>query len=406
MQSTSSRDIGTAVKIWTPNLVMLATTTFLLSFGTGLNSGVSTNFFKEIIKMNSGQQMALAGVREIPGLLLMFIAALSMHLPLTWRAAVSVVIMGIGYALYAVVNSYVALVAVALVGSLGFHSWMPLTSSLALGLTTKAHSGKVLGSLASIGALASITALLVSFVFSNFVPRDHFPLRTFLAAGGISMIIAGLLIVRLPKHIGRTVKEQPRLLFRRRYWLYYVLTFFEGSRTQVFGAFNLLVLVQYYHWDVYHITALLAASGLVNFLLARRLGHLLDHIGERLTLAVSYVLLSLCFVGYALAQNPLLLGVFLICINLLVTLSMGLSTYVNRIAPPEELTPTLSTGVSINHITSVSMSLLAGYLLNKGVPYALLCWGAATIIIISVPFALAIRIKPVPVLQPSPVAAE
>ena len=230
--------------------------------------------------MNSGQQMALAGVREIPGLLLMFIAALSMHLPLTWRAAVSVVIMGIGYALYAVVNSYVALLAVAVVGSLGFHSWMPLTSSLALGLTTKAHSGKVLGSLASIGALASITALLVSFAFSNFVPRDHFPLRTFLAAGGVSMIVGGLLIVRLPKHIGKTTKEQPRLLFRRRYWLYYVLTFFEGSRTQVFGAFNLLVLVQYYHWDVYHITALLAASGLVNFLLARRLGHFLDHIGE------------------------------------------------------------------------------------------------------------------------------
>ena len=67
---------------------------------------------------------------------------------------------------------------------------------------------------------------------------------------------------------------------------------------------------------------------------------------------------------------------FLIGINLLVTLSIGLSTYVNRIAPREELTPTLSAGVSINHITSVGMSLVAGTLLTI-VGYQALCWGAA-----------------------------
>jgi hypothetical protein len=83
----------------------------------------------------------------------------------------------------------------------------------------------------------------------------------------------------------------------------------------------------------------------------------------------------------------------LIGINLLTTLGMGLSTYVNRIAPRQELTPTLSAGVSINHITSVSMSLLAGTLLGL-VGYEVLCWGAAIVIMLSVPFALAITITP------------
>jgi hypothetical protein len=88
----------------------------------------------------------------------------------------------------------------------------------------------------------------------------------------------------------------------------------------------------------------------------------------------------------------------LIGINLLVTLRMGLATYVRRIAPPEELAPTLAAGVSINHITSVSMSLLAGTLLGL-VGYEVLCWGAAVVILLSVPFALAIKVDQPPLVE-------
>ena len=198
------------------------------------------------------------------------------------------------------------------------------------------------------------------------------------------------MLSRLPKNIGETKKTQPRLLFKRRYWLYYVLLLFEGSRTQVFSAFNTMVLVYNYGLTAIQISFLLLASSLVNFLLAQRIGKLLDVFGERITLTLGYVALALCFVGYATIHNVWFLGTMVICINLLVTLSMGLSTYVNRIAPPEELTPTLSTGVSINHITSVGMSFVAGGLLPI-VGYKALCWGAVIIIVLSVPFALAIR---------------
>jgi MFS family permease len=105
---------------------------------------------------------------------------------------------------------------------------------------------------------------------------------------------------------------------------------------------------------------------------------------------VGYVALALCFVGYALVDNVWFLCVMVVFINLLVTLSIGLSTYVNRITPPEELTPTLSTGVSVNHITSVGMSFLAGFLLPI-VGYKVLCWGVVAIVLLSVPFTLAMR---------------
>ena len=370
--------------LWSRNLVLLAVAIFLLSLGTGLQNGVNTNFFQEL-GLSDSQVLLQAGIREIPGLGLMFIAALVMHLPLTWRAVVSVAIMGVGYALYAAVHSWSALVVVSLMASLGFHLWMPLNNSLALGLASKENAGKVLGTLASVGALASMAG-----IGSIMLLTQWFSLRVMAGIAGVLIFAAAIVLMRLPKNIGETEKTQPRLLFRWRYWLYYVLLLFEGSRTQVFSAFNIMVLVYNYNLTALQISFLLLASGLVNFLLTPRIGWLLDVLGERTTLTVGYVALALCFVGYALVDNVWFLCVMVIFINLLVTLSIGLSTYVNRIAPPEELTPTLSTGISVNHITSVGMSFLAGFLLPI-VGYKALCWGVVVIVLLSVPFTLAMR---------------
>ena len=376
--------------IWSHSLILLAAAIFLLSLGSGLQNGVSTNFMKEL-GLSGSQVLLQAGIREIPGLCLMFIAAMLMRLPLTWRAVASVAIMGTGYGLFAATHSWTALIAVSLMASLGFHLWMPLNSSLALGLVSKAKSGSILGTLAAVAALASMAGIGSILLFSQWLTLRHF-----LAVAGTLIIAAAIVLSRLPKNIGETEKEQPRLLFRRRYWLYYVLLLFEGSRTHVFSAFNIMVLVYNFGLSALQVSYLLLASGLVNFLFARRLGHLLDMAGERKTLTGGYLALALCFVGYALISNVWVLGTLVVVINLLVTLSMGLSTYVNRIAPREELTPTLSTGVSVNHITSVGMSFVAGALLPI-VGYKILSWGVVAVVLLSVPFAMAIRTHlPVP----------
>jgi predicted MFS family arabinose efflux permease len=388
MKIESAKSIGSIKQggIWSRSLIILAVAIFLLSLGTGLQSGINTNFMEQL-GLSDSQVLWQAGIREIPGLILMFLAALIMHLPLTWRSVASVFIIGVGYATYSTVHSWTALVVVSLVASLGFHLWMPLNNSLSLGLVKKEDSGKALGSLSAVAALASMAGIGSVLLFSHW-----FSLRIFLAISGILIIIAAVVLSRLPKNIGETKKAQPRLLFRRRYWLYYVLLLFEGSRTQVFSAFNIMVLVYNFGLSAVQISSLLLVSGLVNFVFAQPMGRLLDKFGERFTLTLGYIALALCFVGYALVANVWFLSVMVIFINLLVTLSMGLSTYVNRIAPPEELTPTLSTGISVNHISSVGMSFLAGALL-KVVGYKALCWGAVGIIMCSVPFAYAIRVR-------------
>lgn len=380
--------------MWNRSLILLAMAIFMLMLGMGLQSGIGTNFMEEL-GLSGSQVLLQSGIREIPGLCLMFIAALMAPLPLTWRAVCAVLIMGAGYALYATVHSWSALVVVSIIASLGFHLWMPLNNSLGLSLANKQNAGKILGTLSGVGALATMVGIGGVILFSNFLS-----LRTLVGIAGILMILAAFFLIRLPKKLGETKRAQPRLLFRRRYWLYYVLLLFEGSRAQVFSAFNIMVLVYNYGLNAMHISFIMLASSLVNFLLARRIGHLIDVVGERKTITAGYIATALCFAGYAVVHSVWFLGVLVVCINLLTTLSIGLSTYVSRIAPAEELTVTLSTGVSVNHIACVVLSFLAGMLLPI-VGYQALCWAVVVIVLLSVPFSLSIR---TPLASPTPVA--
>ena len=378
----------------------MALATFFLRFGEGLLGGARTNFFVDTLGLTGGQVLWLEGVREIPGIALMFIAALTMRLPPKRQAAAWVAVIGVGYALYATVHSVGALLIVAVFTSFGFHGYQPLSPLLGMSLATESTRGRVLGTLASVGSLATIVGMGVLALTSGIV--QNISLRWSYAIGGSIILIAAVLITRLPDGLGAAKGEQPRLLIRRRYWLYYVLTFFEGSRKQVLSSFGSLVLVQVFDWKVWQISSLLLVSALLNLLLSPYLGALVDRYGPRRALTSTYTVLMLCCVGYALIPHPPILAALFVTIRLVVVMNMGLSIYVNEIAPPEELTPTLSAGVSINHVTSVAMPLISGALMPI-IRYNGVFMMTAGLIALSIPFALSMRVqrRAVPRVQPA-----
>ena len=373
--------------IWTRHVLILATTVFFAGFGSGLQSGVSTNFMVHNLGLGGDQILWLAGIREIPGLALILMAALIMRLPQSSRASFSLLLMGLGYGSFYLVHSYATLIALSLIASIGFHNWMPLLSSLGMGLVDRKHSGRILGRMHSVSSLASMGGMLIVVLGA-----ERLGLRPFFALGGLFLIVAAMVVSRMPKTIGANTAGVPRIVLRRRYWLFYVLTFFEGSRTQVFHTFGAWVLVHNYGYGASRISMLLILSALLRSAIAPRLGNWIDRFGERRSLSLSYIALALVFVAYATLHHAWVLGGLYIAINLLVMFRIGLHTYINRIAPAEDLSPTLAAGVSINHISSVGISLVAGSLLHT-IGYEGLCWGAAGLILASVPFALALRVQ-------------
>jgi predicted MFS family arabinose efflux permease len=401
----SKVSLGSAqTSAWTRNLIVFAVAIFLVRFGQGLLNGARMNFFVETLGLTGGQVLWLEGIRELPGLALIFVAALTMHLPLSYQAALSVLLMGVGYGLYAFVGSYTGLLGAAIVASFGFHLWTPLNSAIGMSLSDKENTGWILGRLASVGSLAAIAGMgAISLVSRLF---ESMPLTYYNLAGGVMIMLAALALLALPKGLGSTDAKPARILVKKRYWLYYLLIFFSGASKLVLGSFVTLVLVQEpYNLKVWQVSTMMLASSILNLVVAPYLGSLIDRFGERITTPAAYAVLALCCLGYATIPSLWVLVVLWMLIKLAQPLGVGLSTYVYRTAPAEELTPTLSAGVTFDHITSVGMPFLYGAVLPI-IQYQGIFLGMAVLILLSLPFARALQTRAPAVPEPVAVSAE
>ncbi len=376
--------------VWTRNLILFAITLFLARFGQGLLDGTRMNFFIETLDLTEGQVLWLEGVRELPGLGLIFLAALTMRLPLMRQGTLALFLMGVGYFVHAFVGSYSALLLAVVAGSFGFHLWAPLNSAIGLALSNKQNAGYVLGALTSVGSLAGIAGMGAISLISGLLPS--MPLTTYYVVGGIVIVVSSLLLYLLPKHLGTTEVEPSRILIKGRYWRYYVLIFFSGARKLVLGSFITLMLVENFGLRVWHISTLTLVSSVLTLALSPAMGRIIDRRGEQVTTPLSYAVLALCCFGYAVVGNLWILIALWIIIKLVTPFGLGLSTYVYRTAPPEELTPTLTAGVTFDHISSVGVPFLAGALLPI-IDYQGVFLASAVLILISIPFARALQVQ-------------
>ena len=78
-------------------------------------------------------------------------------------------------------------------------------------------------------------------------------------------------------------------------------------------------------------------------------------------LSVSYIGLTMIFTGYALIQDRPTLYVLFCLDNLIFVGPIAMTTYIHKITPPEELRPTLSMGVTMNHVAAVIGPVVGGF---------------------------------------------
>jgi predicted MFS family arabinose efflux permease len=241
-----------------------------------------------------------------------------------------------------------------------------------------------------VGSLAGIAGMGAISLISGLLPS--MPLTTYYVVGGVVIILAAFLLYWLPAHLGTTEVKPSRILIKGRYWRYYVLIFFSGARKLVLGSFITLMLVENFGLRVWHISTLTLVSSVLTLILSPAMGRLIDRRGEQVTTPASYVVLALCCLGFAAIGNLWVLVALWILIKLAMPLGMGLSTYVYRTAPPQELTPTLTAGVTFDHISSVGVPFLAGALLPI-IDYQGVFLASAVLILISIPFARALQVR-------------
>ena len=320
-----------------------------------LQGGLNTNFLVEVIKITGDQQGVLEAFRESCGIIAFGLLALLAGVVEPLVGAGMLMVLAVGLGGYAFAPNYVWVVCLSMVWSQGLHIWMPLPNSMTLALAEPGRAGHRLGQMQSAGAAGAGVGLLAAFVLTKLGVSIR---PQYLLAGAMA-ILAAWACLGIPRDIKT---PGPRLVFRKRYGLYYLLCFLEGWRKQIFIAFAAFLLVDRYKAPL---TTILILSGIIsgiNYFAAPRVGKMIDRVGERKVLLAYYLSLIAICSGYALIPNPHVLYVLYVLDGTIFLLGTAQTTYVNRIVPKAEHTATLSMGVAMNHIASVLMPLVGGLL--------------------------------------------
>ena len=117
-------------------------------------------------------------------------------------------------------------------------------------------------------------------------------------------------------------------------------------------------------------------------LTAPLMGRLVDRLGERAVLSWSYIGLVFVFFGYGAIQHRPTLYVLYCVDNLIFFGGIALTTFLHKIAPQEDLKPTLSMGVTMNHFAAVAAPL-AGGLVWRYFGYQVIFFSGAILALIS-----------------------
>ena len=379
------------------DLRLLAFTIFCYSFGWGSYFSTFNNFAVERLNLQANQLGVVESLREMPGFLMVFVAALTMRIAEPILASMALALVALGIGAYCMVDNVTMLITCSLIWSVGIHCWMPLSPSMTLNLSEEGQQGRRLGLMNSVGAAGTICGMVMVFAIARVL---HF--KSIFIIAGLAVALGVVAVSRISRDIGHA--EKPRFVLKRKYSLYYFLTFLEGCRKQVFITFAIFVLVRQFHAPLHVIAFLMILNNVTNLILAPRVGKLIDKVGEKPVLLTCYALLIPVFIGYATIKTPLMLYCLYFSDNLLYLGSIGLTTYLHKIAESADVMPSLTMGVSVNHAAAVIVPIIGGQLWSR-LGYPVTFFGGAVVVAVSVLTVLRMRVA-LPVAEPQASLAE
>ena len=338
---------------WNRDFTLLAAAVFAVGVFFGVQMTLFNNFIVERIGIEPHELGAVEALREVPGFLNVLFIALMVRLAPSLVSAFALATMGVGIAAYMGVTDIPALALWSVIWSIGFHCWVPLEQTMALTLSPTPDKGRWLGQLRSVQSIAWLLSIGSCILLLRHL---HYG-GMFVLAGAVT-VMGGVAIFFAARK--RPSGRERAWVFRRRYGIFYALSFLQGCRKQMFITFAIFALVKVHGMPVETTMVLVLINQLLISVTSPILGRMVDRYGERVMLSASYIGLIFVFLGYALiAHRPTLYVLY--CIdNLIFFGSIALTTYVHKIAVAEELKPTLSMGVTMNHLAAVAAPLLGG----------------------------------------------
>jgi len=328
-----------------------------LSFATW--QALLNNFAIERAAFTGAEIGILQSLREVPGFLAFAVVFLLLFVREQRLAFLSLLLLGIGTAVTGYFPSVLGLYVTTVVMSLGYHYYETLQISLSLQWLDKARAPEVLGRIIAVGGFTSIVTFGLIWLGSDVLGLGYSWM--YLVGGGATVLIAIFCWLSFPIY-DEAVRQHKHMVLRRRYWLYYALTFMAGARRQIFIVFAGFLMVEKFGYDVSHIALLFLLNAGLNIVLAPRIGRLIGRWGERRALLFEYCGLIVVFTAYAFVENAHLAAGLYVVDHVFFALAIALKTYFQKIADPRDIASTAGVGFTINHIAAVVIPAAFGFL--------------------------------------------
>ena len=355
---------------WRTPIVLLAVMAIAnqLSMQTWLT--LVNNFATNAVNFTGREIGILHSIREIPGFLSFGVVFVLLLMREQTLAFLALLLLGLGVAISGYYPSALGFYVTTLISSIGFHYYEATAQSLALQWLPKTTAARGLGRIAAASSFAAF--LSFGLIYLTFTLLGLGFAQVYLISGGLTLLLVAYLWMSFPYFPQETLQRKD-LFLRKRYWLFYALTFMWGARRQIFIVFAGFMMVEKFHYSVTAITTLFLINHICNMAFAPLAGQFITRFGERRALLLEYGGLICVFTAYAFVQDATVAGVLYVLDHAFFAMSIALKTYFQKIADPADIAPTSGVSFTINHMAAVVLPAALGlvWLTNPGAVFLL-----------------------------------
>jgi len=347
-------------------------------FYTGAIDSIIANYFKDAYGATAQQRGLIEFPRELPGILSLFIIAAFSFLRDLRTAVIAQALGALGLVVLGFFHPGFGIMLVFLfIFSLGQHMFMPLGDSIGLSLASRDKMGRTIGQFNSARmAFGMIAGLACFFGFRSGFFNFNTPALIFLLCA-CAFLACAVLLMAMHAQIGAEIEsrtEASKMVFRKEYTRYYVICALFGARKQIMYVFSPWVLIELLDFKADTMSIIGVIGSFIGIFFIPLVGKLIDRRGSRFTMIIEAGCFVAIYVAYGLLskwvndKTVVIAGigmffvyVLIICDRMSGQFYMVRSIYFKSIAlKPEDVTPSLSAGMAIDHGLAIIGAFLCG----------------------------------------------
>ncbi|NDI34939.1 MFS transporter [Chengkuizengella sediminis] len=353
------------------NLTHLLLSIFIVCISISFFQVIYKNYIVEEFLVTAFQFGTIDAMKEIPGLIAIFFILIAIRFKERNVLIFSILLIALGLLLYSLASGFWGLMVYTFIFSTGTHLFFIYRDYLITDLTTEDNRSTIFGYVASLGAGAGLLGMLFVWILSQ-----RFETNVILFIGLPIALVSTIFVKKLNMNKGKS-KQNNNLYLKKAYFPYYLLTTLSAAREMIFITFATLLLIVKFETPLSTMVLLYSLHGVIAVLTRPYIGKVIKKIGISKALAVNYIIVTFIFIGYAYIEHIWFIYILFVLDDVFVGFDdIGISTYVGKLVPREELSTTLAVGSTLSHVIAVTIPIVGSliwFILGSTLPFLLGC---------------------------------